>query len=111
IPVNNEPDFLTLSDSRLKIENHYLPSGIVEVTVDSQQYHLYKSVGNDENHLIVESLNPISLDAFKKASDSIITGYALVSGNLHLGEYYYHVINDSFNSEQFLLYEKREPAS
>ena len=111
IPVNNNPDFFTLSDTRLKIENHYLPSGLVEITVDNQQYHLYKSLGNDENHLVIESLNPISLCTFKKASESIITGYALVSGNLHLGEYYYHVINDDFNSEQFLIYEKNEPAS
>ncbi|MBB6107685.1 hypothetical protein SAMN05421821_101398 [Mucilaginibacter lappiensis] len=111
IPVDNNPGFTALSDKRLKIENHYLPSGLTEVTIDDQKFQLYKSLDDNGNHLIIESLAPTSLDLFKKASNSIITGYALVSGNLYLGEYYYHVINEDYNAIQRLIYEKKEPSA
>ncbi|MBD1365360.1 hypothetical protein IDJ77_16215 [Mucilaginibacter sp. ZT4R22] len=111
IPVSNKPSFTALSDKRLKIGNHYLPSGLVEINVDNLPFQLFRSVNDEANHLVIESLHPVSLESFKKLSDSIITGYALVSGNLHLGEYYYHVIEADFNAKQRIIYEKNEPAA
>lgn len=111
VPVDNNPSLTALSDKKLKIEDHYLPSGLTEVIIDNQKFQLYKSLDGTGNHLVIESFEPITLDVFKKSSDSIITGYALVSGNLYLGEYYYHVISKDFNAAQRLIYEKREPSA
>ncbi|WP_293742076.1 HEPN domain-containing protein [uncultured Pedobacter sp.] len=111
IPVDNKPSLTALTDKRLKTGNHYLPSGLVEVNLNNEPFHLYKSVNEDSNYLIVESQEPITFDKFKKASDSLITAYALISGNLHLGEYFYHVIEGDFNAKQRVIYEKNEPAA
>jgi hypothetical protein len=110
IPVTNKPSFTALTDKRLKIGNHYLPSGLVEVNINKEPFHLYKSVNDDANYLIIESQEPISFSNFKKSSDSLITAYALISGNLHLGEYFYHVIEEDLNAKQRVIYEKNEPA-
>ncbi len=111
IPLTNKPSFTALTDIRLKVGNHYLPSGLVEVNLNNEPFHLYKSVNDDANYLIIESQEPISFDKFKKASGSLITAYALISGNLHLGEYFYHVIEEDFNAKQRVIYEKNEPAA
>lgn len=111
IPVTNKPSFTALTDKCLKTEDYYLPSGLVEVNFDKECFHLYKYVNDEKNYLIIESLNVISFDKFKKASDSVITAYALICGNLHLGEYFYHVITEDFNARQLILYEKNEPAA
>lgn len=111
IPVTNKPKFTALTDKRLKTGNHYLPSGLVEVNFNNERFHLYKSINDDANYLVIESLNAISFEKFKKASDSVITAYALISGNLYLGEYFYHVIEEDFNARQLIIYEKNEPAA
>lgn len=111
IRVTNKPSFTALTNKRLKIDNHYLPSGLVEVSLNNEPFHLYCSVNDGTNYLIIESQQPISLDGFKKASDSLITAYALISGNLYLGEYFYHVIDEDFNAEPRVIYEKNEPAA
>jgi hypothetical protein len=111
IPVSNKPSFTSLSDKRLKIGNHYLPSGLVDVNIENERFQLYRSVNDDANYLIIESQAFISFESFKKASDSVITAYGLISGNLHLGEYFYHVIEDDFNAKQCIIYKKNEPAA
>jgi len=111
IPITNEASLTALTDICLKVGNNYLPSGLLDVNLNNEQFHLYKSVNHNINYLIIESQVPISFDNFKKASDSLITAYALISGNLHLGEYFYHVIEENFNAKQRVIYEKNEPAA
>jgi len=111
IPVSSKPSFTALSNKRLKTGNHYLPSGLVDLNVDNEYFQLYRSVHDEGNYLIIESKEPISLDKFKKASSSVITAYALISGNLHLGEYFYHVVEENFNAKQRIIYQKNEPSA
>lgn len=91
IPVDKEPDLSVMEVKSLKINQTITFAGLIEVTINQHQFHLFKHKNEDtgKSYLFIDSLQEHSLEEFGAISDAIISSFAFITGNLFLDEYYY----------------------
>lgn len=114
IPVEVEPKFDFIDFNSLKIGRTLTVCGLVQVSIDDLNYHLFKYKNNDtgKKYLIIDSLEKNLFNEFNANCRSIIAAYGYLSGNLHLDEYYYQTFQEK-ESEMVenIYYEKNEKSA
>lgn len=111
IPCEVEPTFEVLEAKSVHISDTTYFWGLLEVTVNGKNYHVFKYVNDDtkKKYLIIDALETNKFQEFKNNTESIILGYGYVNGDLFRGEYYYHVDNrKSKNKSDLIAYYKKE---
>lgn len=110
IPINTEKAQDLIEAKSLKIGQTTYSHSLIKIEYTCKKFHFYTHKNNDtdEKFIIVESLQNDELKSFKKDVAAIMLGYALITGNWFLGEYYYQTINDEKAYNVKVCYEKKE---
>lgn len=111
IPVKQDVDLNMIEFKSLKIGESITVSGLIDVSIDKNNYQLFKYKNDDanKNYLIIDALERKSFEEFKRHTDSIILGFGYVTGDLFLDEYYYLTFEEK-NAEMVdhICYEKKQ---
>lgn len=108
IPITLDIDLSPFQSTSLKVGNSTLFHGLIEVTIGTHDFHIFKhhNSDTDERFLFIESLGNLDLDEFKKYSDAVILALGFTTGKLFLEEYYYMVLNnEEYLNAEFVSYE------
>lgn len=114
IPLIKEPDLSIIDCKSLKINDGVTGCGIIQISINNLNYHLFKHKNNDTNEsfLIIDSLEKNLFKEFKTNCNSIVLAFGYLSGNFHLNEYYFQTFQEKEpEMVENIYYEKKEESA
>ena len=96
VETNEEQTLEIFQTKSVYISGTTTYAGLLEIKIDNSNYHLYCHKNDDleKSYLIIESLEPLKFETFKKDCDSILLAFGFITGNFHQNKFFYQVIRE-----------------